>query len=422
MHDVEQRIEFFRHDVGKDELGAIASTLDSLVLTTGNQTRSMEQKLGDYLGVKHVIGVDSCTAALHLSLLASGIKEGDEVVVPAMTFIASANAVLMAGGTPRFADVDPQTGNLTVETITSAVTSKTRAIMPVHLYGQMCDMKAIKHFADTHGLAVIEDSAHCLEVKHDGVQPGSHSAAACFSFYPTKAMTCGEGGALATNDSDLAARARQLALHGMTSSAYDRYGKRYRHWDMTVMGWKYNLDNIRASMLIPQIDKLDDRWNRRRKICERYESQLRDVPGISFPAVEVEAATARHLFTVWVSPDIRDAVLQELQARNIGVAVNYRPVHLMTYYRENFGHQEGTFPVAERMGAGTLTLPCYPGLRDDEVDRVAQSLIAIVESLQQSGQVVSGSVATTDVRGSCSAESLPQELPHSNDMRVTNQY
>lgn len=383
MRPLEQKIEFFRHDVGEDELAAIGRTLESLVLTTGDKTGAMEEALADYLGVRYVIGVDSCTAALHLSLLAAGVGEGDEVIVPAMTFIASANAVLMAGATPKLVDVDPMTGNLTVDTIRPHISERTKAIMPVHLYGQMCDMPSIAALADRHGLAVIEDSAHCLEVKHGGMFPGSHSDAACFSFYPTKAMTCGEGGAIATNNEDLARRARQLALHGMTTSAYDRYGRKYEHWDMTVLGWKYNLDNIRASMLLPQIPKLDERCARRRQICKRYENGLRNVDGIRFPLVEDEAGSARHLFTVWLDAAVRDEVLRELQRCNIGVAVNYRPVHLMAYYRETFGYEPGDCSHAEAIGAKTLTLPCYPKLTDAEIDTVTDRLSTIVANLSE---------------------------------------
>ena len=378
MKSPDEKIEFFRHDLGLEEKERIASALDSLVLTTGQAVNEMESALATYLGVKHVVGLDSCTGALHLGLLASDIGPGDEVIVPAMTFIATANAVLMAGATPVFADVDPATGCLTVETAACRITRRTKAIIPVHLYGLLCDMKALRTLADDHGLCLLEDSAHCLEAKRGDVRPASDSHAACFSFYATKAITCGEGGALATNDTELADRVRRLSLHGMTASAFERHAKAYRHWDMTELGWKYNLDNLRASLLLPQIARLDRNWVRRRCLALRYEDLLRDIEGVDFPAVGNEMWSARHLMTIWVDPAHRDGILGELQNRGIGVAVNYRPVHLMAYYRERFGFRPGDLPDAEKIGARTISLPLYPQLTEEEVERVVRAVYGAV--------------------------------------------
>ncbi|MFQ5463664.1 MAG: DegT/DnrJ/EryC1/StrS family aminotransferase [Phycisphaerae bacterium] len=371
MKSPSEKIEFFRHDLGFEEKERIVDALDSLVLTTGDAVHEMESALATYLGVKHVVGLNSCTAALHLSLIASGIGPGDEVIVPAMTFIATANAVLMAGATPVFADVDPSTGCLTPETAACRITKRTKAIIPVHLYGLLCDMKALRTLADDHKLYLIEDSAHCLEATRHGVRPGCESHAACFSFYATKAITCGEGGALATNDSELAERVRRLSLHGMTTSAFERHAKPYQHWDMAEFGWKYNLDNVRASLLLPQIARLDRNCVRRRCLALRYEDLLGDIEGVELPGVANEMWSARHLMTIWVDPNRRDDLLGELQNRGIGVAVNYRPVHLMAYYRKRFGFQPGDFPNAERIGARTISLPLYPQLSEEEVERVA---------------------------------------------------
>jgi dTDP-4-amino-4,6-dideoxygalactose transaminase len=228
----ERRVPFYRHHLGDEEKARLAAVLDELILTTGRFTREAETALAAYLDVPHVVALDSCTAALHLALVALNLQPGDEVIVPAMTFVATANAVQMAGGRPVFADVDAATGNLTPETIAPRLTARTRALIPVHLYGLLCDMPAIRALADKRGLRVIEDSAHCVEARRGLVRPGSDSECACFSFYATKNLTCGEGGALATHDGALAERVRRLALHGMTTSAYDRYGRQYQHWDM----------------------------------------------------------------------------------------------------------------------------------------------------------------------------------------------
>ena len=196
----EKRIEFYRHNLGHQERERVLAALESPILTTGAMVAEVERELAAYLGIDHVVCLDSCTAALHLALTAQGIGAGDEVIVPAMTFVATANAVLMAGGLPVFADVDPTSGCITAETVAEVITPRSRAIIPVHLYGRLCEMESLGDLAREHGLKVIEDSAHCLEARRGPVRPGSHGDCACFSFYATKNITCGEGGALATND------------------------------------------------------------------------------------------------------------------------------------------------------------------------------------------------------------------------------
>jgi UDP-4-amino-4-deoxy-L-arabinose-oxoglutarate aminotransferase len=381
----DQRVEFYRHSLGDEEKARVLAALDESILTTGRATAEAEQALSEYLGVAHVVCLDSCTAALHLSLVANDIGPGDEVIVPAMTFVATANAVLMAGARPVFADVDPDTSLLTVETVQPHLTPRTRAIIPVHLYGLLCDMEALRALANERGLILIEDSAHCLEARRGTARPGSHSRCACLSFYATKNITCGEGGALVTNDAALAERVRRLALHGMTTSAYDRYARRYQHWDMPQWGWKYNLDNIRASLLPPQIRKLDARWERRRQIAGQYEAAFAEMPGVDFPKVSVPEWSARHLFTIWVDPRRRDEILAGLQDRHIGVAVNYRAVHLLEYYARQFGYRRGDLPVAESIGDRTLSLPFHLHLTAEQISRV---IAAVAETAGARAEVV----------------------------------
>ncbi len=371
-----QQVPFYRHQVGAEEKSRILAALDDPILTTGQTVTETEDALAKYLGLRHVVCLDSCTAALHLALVAYEIGPGEEVVVPAMTFVATANAALMAGARPVFADVDPQTGCITPETIAAKITTRTRAIIPVHLFGLLCDMPAIRALADRHNLVVIEDSAHCLEARRDDVRPGSHSHCACFSFYATKNITCGEGGALATNDPELAERVRCLSRHGITTSAYDRYGKRYQQWDMPAWGWKYNLDNIRASLLLPQIRRLDGRWQRRRAVAEMYEQALADLPDVEYPRVAQPAWSARHLFPIWVPAERRNDVLDGLQQRGVGTVVNYTAVHLLEFYRRAFGHQRGDLPAAESIGDRTLSLPFYPQLTRDQVEYVVDCVAA----------------------------------------------
>lgn len=379
---VERRVEFFRHDLGDAERAQILRVLDQTILTTGEATAAAERALASYLDIEHVVCLDSCTAALHLALIAHDIGSGDEVIVPTLTFAATANAVLMAGATPVFADCDPRTGNVTRASIARCISEHTRAIIPVHLYGLLCDMRGLKSLAGKHDLVLIEDAAHCIEARDGDVRPGTHSDCACLSFYATKNITCGEGGALITGDANLAARVRRLSQHGLTSTAADRHGKRYRHWDMVELGWKYNLDNIRASLLPTQVERLDENWRKRRALAAYYESSLRELSGVVLPEVSDQLASARHLMPVWIEGADRDAVMAGLHERGIGCTVNYRPVHLLTFYRERFGHRPGDFPHAEWIGERTLSLPFYPALDYSAVDYVVASLREVLASLR----------------------------------------
>jgi UDP-4-amino-4-deoxy-L-arabinose-oxoglutarate aminotransferase len=362
------------HDLGKPELDAIAEVLANPILTTGAWVERFEKQFAEYLKVRHAIGVTSCTGALHLALIGLGVGPGDEVITTPMTFIASSTAILEAGAKPVFVDVEPETGNLDVNNIEAAITERTRAIVPVHLYGHMCDMRAIRKLADSYGLKVVEDAAHCVEGTRDGVGTGQLGDAACYSFYATKNLTCGEGGALVTNDGELAAKVRLLRLHGMNKNANDRHREGYRHWDMTAFGWKYNMDNIQAAMLLPQMDRLEENWRRRRELAEYYESRLWDIPNLSRPKTLPHTEHAQHLFTVWIGEGKRDHVISELQKAGVGVMVNYRAIHLLSYFSETYGFKPGDYPVAERIGDATLSLPFYPNMPREDVDRVIEVL------------------------------------------------
>jgi dTDP-4-amino-4,6-dideoxygalactose transaminase len=368
------KVPFFMHDLGQAELDAVAQVLAGPILTTGEWVARFERRFADYLGVRHAIALTSCTGGLHISLLALGIGPGDEVITTPMTFIATANAIIEAGAKPVFIDVEPETGNLDASLIEAAITERTRAIMPVHLYGQMCDMKAIRKIADSYGLFVIEDAAHCVEGKRDGIGTGHLGDTACYSFYATKNLTCGEGGAVVTNDDILAEKLRLLRLHGMNKNANDRHKEGYKHWDMTMLGWKYNMDNIQAALLLPQMDRLEDNWEKRRALAEYYEERLWDIPGLSRPKTVEGVDHSWHLFPVWIGNGERDRVIQGLQDNGVSVMVNYRAIHLLTYFRETFDFKPGDFPVAERIGDAGLSLPFYPKMPLEHVDYVVETL------------------------------------------------
>ena len=371
------RVEFFKHNIGPDEIASVTAVLESLFLSTGAVVRDFEDQFAAYLGAPHVVGLTSCTAALHLALLAHDIGPGDEVITTPMTFVATANAILHTGARPVFVDVEPETGNLDAARVEAAITPRTRAILPVHLYGQMCDMRALRDIADRRGLVVVEDAAHALEAERDGVRPGQLAEAACFSFYATKSITSGEGGAVSTASATVAEQIRKLRLHGMDLSAGDRYTKRFQHWDLEYCGWKYNMDNIQAALLIPQIGRIEERWQRREAISRRYEAAFSNVPGLAFPKVVTGSKSARHLFTIWVTPERRDDILWALQDKHIGVAVNYRAIHLLRYYRATFGAREGAFPIAEAIGQRTISLPLYSMLTDAEVEQVIRAVTTV---------------------------------------------
>lgn len=370
------KIEFYRHNIEKEDIEKVCEVLQSIFLTTGPVTREFEEQFAKYLGIPYAIGVTSCTAALHLALLALGIGPGDEVITTPMTFIASATSILHAGATPVFADVEPATGLIDPAQIEKRITKKTKAILPVHLYGTMADMKAIASLAQKHGLKIIEDCAHAIESERDGIRPGQVSDAACFSFYATKNLASGEGGAVGVREPALAEKIRILRLHGMSKDAVSRYGSRFKQYDMEALGWKYNMDNIHAALLVRQLDRLPQYWERRKALAEMYQKNLSGVRGLTMP--EVKGKGAYHLQTVWLEPSLRDNVIEKIQDEGISVAVNYRPVHTMRYFRETFGFKPEDFPAAKKIGDSTLTLPLYPKLKDEELLYVTGRLKGIL--------------------------------------------
>lgn len=369
-----KKIEFFRHNIGKKDIERVNSVLRSIFLTTGKEVDEFEQKFSHYIDLKYTVGLTSCTAALHLGLVALGIGPDDEVITTPLSFCATSNAILHAGAKPVFVDVEEETGNINAELIESAISKRTKAIIPVHLYGQMCDMKRIRSIASEYDLTVIEDAAHAIESSRDGIRVGHASDAACFSFYATKNITSGEGGAISVNSGSLAETLRMLRLHGVDKGAADRYTKRYEHWDMPLLGWKYNMDNIHAALLIGQLERIENLWQKRDRLWRFYEEELYAVRKLEILRTLPQVKHGRHLFTVLVPSRRRDAMLWALQDRNIGVAVNYRPIHLLKYYRKSFGCSEGDYPVAEEIGKRTISLPLYPSLRKEEAIYVVKTL------------------------------------------------
>jgi dTDP-4-amino-4,6-dideoxygalactose transaminase len=367
-------VEFYRHALGVEEEESIALTLRSLFLTLGPRTAEFEQRFARYLEVEHVVGTNSCSAGLLIALAAFGIGPGDEVITTPMTFVATANAILHLGATPVFADVDPSSGLIDPVEVERRISERTRAVLPVHLYGQMADMRAIRELARQHDLFVIEDAAHAVEAARDGLRPGQLGDAAVFSFYATKNLTAGDGGAVAVRSSEIAERLRRLRNHGITKDAATRYGQQYRHWDMLELGYKAAMNDLDAALLLPQLDKIEARRQRRCELVERYRRNLSAEPLVA--QVGSVGQSAHHLYTVQVPGELRDRLLAGLGERGVGCAVNYRSLHTLSYFRARLHTERDDFPHAARFGEQTLTLPLWPDMPFDSVDRACEALIS----------------------------------------------
>ncbi len=367
------KVEFFKHNLGDEEINEAVKALRSLFLTTGKCVDNLEEALAAYLDTKYAVGLTSCTGALHLALLAAEVGPGDEVITTPMSFVATANSICMTGATPIFVDVEKDTGNIDPDLIEKAITQKTKAILPVHLYGQMVDMRKILSIAKKHNLLVIEDSAHALEAERDGIKPGQKSFGSCFSFYATKSITSAEGGAFTTNDEDTAKLVKKLRSHGITSELAQRERTGLKTYDVDVLGWKYNMDNVQAAILIHQVKKIEKHWKRREEIAQKYRREFSKL-GIDMPREYENSKHGRHIFPIWVRPEKRDSILDFLNNNGVGAVINYPAIHLFSFYRKEFGLKEGMFPNAEEIANREITLPLYSKLTDKEVDYVIKTV------------------------------------------------
>jgi dTDP-4-amino-4,6-dideoxygalactose transaminase len=372
------RIEFYQHDLGDAEVASVAKTLRSVFLTLGPRVADFEQAFAAYLGCPHVVGVSSCTMGLCMALEVLGVGAGDEVVTTPMTFISTPNAALFHGAVPVFADVDPKTGLIDPAAVEAAITPRTRAVIAVHLYGQLADMRRLRAVCDRRQIALVEDAAHAIEAERDGIRVAELGDATVFSFYATKTMTSGDGGAIAVRDPALADRLKKLRNHGVSRDAAARHGGRYQHWDMVELGYKAAMTDVEAALLLPQLARLDHRRDRRQAIVERYERALRGRSDVEL--MSWSGRSGHHLFTVLVPSKLRDRVLEGMGERGVGVAVNYRAVHTLTYYRERFGHARDAFPVAAEIGERTISLPLWPAMTEAQVDGALAALESTLAS------------------------------------------
>ena len=372
-------LAFHLPSIGEEEIAEVVDTLRSGWVTTGAKTQRFERDLAERLGVPSVLALASGTAALHVALRVCGVQPGDDVVVPSYTFTATGEAVTYLGARPVLADVDPATCNLTAETLDRVVTSRTRAVMPVHIAGLPCDMDPILSVARTRGLAVVEDAAHALPASYKGRRIGTIGDATAFSFYATKNVTTGEGGALTLADPARMDQARILALHGISRDAWKRYSAAGTwRYEVLESGYKYNLSDLASSLGIHQLRKLDGFHARRLALVARYDEGFRELAAVGVPPGPRDGEHAWHLYMLRLRPQNlaigRDQFIEELRARNIGTSVHFIPLHLHPYYQRAWGCRPGDFPGAETAFANTVSLPLYPSMCESDVDDVVEAV------------------------------------------------
>jgi len=376
------KVEFYKHTLTEECITEISDTARNLFITTGPKTALFETNFASYLGLPYSVGLMSCTHALHLAYKALGIGEGDEVIVPAYTFMATISPVIHAGAKPVLVDVNPDTGIIDPALIEKAVTKRTKAISPVNLYGVMAPMLQIKEIADKYKLHIVEDSAHCVEGRGPGFGPGTLSDAAAFSFYATKNITCGEGGALATNNEDVSKKVKILRNHGMDRNASERLKSNVQFYDIAEIGYKANMTDLHASLLLPQLNQISDFWEKRDRIVRTYNNELKNIGGIATPIVPDGYKSAHHLYTIKVTPpDKRDTFVAEMNNLGVGCSINYRPLTELSYISKVMSAKSSDYPNSTSIGNSVLTLPLYPSLKDAEVDQVIDTVKKIANRL-----------------------------------------
>ena len=362
-----------------DEINAVVNTFKSKWIGTGPKVNQFEKQFAEYVGVKYAVAVSSCTAALHLSVIALGIKPGDEVLVPAMTFAATANAVIHANAVPVLVDVDKRKMTIDFDDIERKITSRTKAIIPVHFAGRPVDNDKLSAIAKKHGLKIIHDAAHAVETEFKGKKIGAYNDIACYSFYVTKNITTGEGGMVTTNDEELANSIKINALHGMDKDAWKRFSDDgYKHYQVVFPGFKYNMTDVQASVGIEQLKKVERFARRRTEVWNHYKKELADLPLLLPPDVESDSRHAFHLYTIMLDIDkvsiTRDQLLQKLHEMKIGTGVHYISLHLHDFYKKTYNYKENDFPNSKFISDRTLSIPLSANLTDEDVNDVISAL------------------------------------------------
>lgn len=370
--------------IEEDDIAGVVDSLKSNWLTKGPKTLEFEKQFAEYVGAKYAIAVNSCTAALHLSLVAAGIGAGDEVITTPMTFVSSANVIIHTGATPVFADIDPETMIIDPAQIEAKITPRTKALIPVHIAGHPAQMDEILAIARKHNLFVLEDAAHAVYTKYKGQMVGSIGNATAFSFYATKNLVTGEGGMATTNDEELANKIRLLSSHGMSRNAWNRYtaaGSWY--YEVLMPGYKDNMTDIQAALGLTQLQKLERMQGLRQEIARRYNEAFGQMPELEIPVEREYARHAWHLYIIKLNLAKlvidRARFIEELKEEKIGTSVHFIPVPFHPYYRETYGYKPGDFPKAEATFDRVISLPLYPRMSDQDVEDVIAAVQRIVE-------------------------------------------
>jgi dTDP-4-amino-4,6-dideoxygalactose transaminase len=365
--------------IENEEINAVINTFKSKWIGTGPRVNEFESLFGEYIGVKYAIAVSSCTAGLHLSVIALGINPGDEIIVPAMTFAATANAVIHANAVPILVDVDKWNMTIDFDDIERKITEKTKAIIPVHFAGRAVDIDKLTSIAEKYGLKIIHDTAHAVETEFKGKKIGTYKDISSYSFYVTKNITTIEGGMVTTNDEELANRIKINALHGMDKDAWKRFSDDgYKHYQIVFPGFKYNMTDIQASIGIEQLNKVERFAKRRKDIWDYYNKELADLPIFLPTEVQPDTKHAYHLYTILLDIDklnlSRDQLMKKLHEMKIGTGVHYISLHLHEFYKNTFNYRENDFPNSKFISDRTLSIPLSANLTDQDVDDVISAL------------------------------------------------
>jgi perosamine synthetase len=377
-----KHLPFHSAFIDEEDIQAVVDVLRSGWLTTGPQVRKFEASFGQYVGASNAVALSSCTAALHLALAAIGIKEGDEVIVPTMTFSSTGQTVCYFGARPVLVDCEPDSSQVCPDAIERAITPKTRALIPVHYSGCPANLDSILDIARRYRIRVIEDAAHALPASYRGKRIGSFGDITCFSFYATKTLTTGEGGMATTENPDYAERMRILRLHGISKDSDKRYtAEGSWRYEILDVGYKYNMTDMQAALGLTQLAKCDDMLRKREFLASHYIAQLSSIDGFKPPSVPSHVSHAWHLFVLQIEPKAfsvgRDTFIEELKQRGVGTSVHFIPLHTHPLYSQRFGYRAGQFPNAERHFEGAISLPLYPSMTTDDVDRVVGALSEI---------------------------------------------
>lgn len=365
--------------IEEDEIAEVVATMRSGWIGTGPRVAQFEEAFRAYKQADYAVAVNSCTAGLHLSMIALDLKPGQEVIAPAMTFCATVNAIIHAGLTPVLADIDPVTMNLDPHQVEIKITSKTGAILPVHFAGRPCEMDDLCRLCKSHNLALVEDCAHAIETEYKGQKAGTIGDFGCFSFYVTKNIVTGEGGMILTRNRKQAARIKSLALHGMSNDAWKRFSDEgYKFYSVVECGFKYNMTDLQAAMGLHQLKRVERCWHRRREIWNRYTEAFSDLPLGLQAALEPDIRHAFHLYTVLIDKAktgiSRNVFVRKMTENNIGVGVHYLSIPEHPYYQKTFGWKPEDYPHAMRIGRQTVSLPLSPKLTDEDVEDVIEAV------------------------------------------------